>query len=59
MLGCVAYALCFYRHPFVDCSKMAIAEASYDFPENSQYSEKIIDLIRIMLTPNPKYRPNI
>ncbi len=32
MLGCVAYTMCFFKHPFLEGSKLAIAEANYNFP---------------------------
>ena len=27
MLGCVAYTMAFYNHPFLECSKLAISKA--------------------------------
>ncbi|EGR34716.1 protein kinase domain protein [Ichthyophthirius multifiliis] len=59
MLGCVLYTIAFYTHPFVESQKMAIIDATFRFPQNSKYSEKLHDLIRHMLTPDPKYRPDI
>ena len=59
MLGCIFYTLCFYKHPFVDCSKMAIAEGNFIIPNKSIYSCKMKDLIRLLLTPNPELRPDI
>jgi AP2-associated kinase len=53
MLGCVLYTICFYVHPFVECSKLAIVTGTFRIPEDSKYSEKIHDLIRHMITPNP------
>ena len=32
MLGCVAFTMCFYTHPFLECSKLAISKAKYIFP---------------------------
>ncbi len=32
MLGCVAYTMCYFKHPFLEGSKLAIAEANYNFP---------------------------
>lgn len=29
MFGCIMYTLCFYRHPFQECSKLAIVNAHY------------------------------
>lgn len=59
MLGCVAFTMCFYTHPFLECSKLAISKAKYIFPDENKFSEKMCDLIRLMLTPNPSYRPTI
>ena len=59
MLGCVAFTMCFYTHPFVEGSKLAISKAKYVFPRKHIYSEKLCDLIRVMLTPNPELRPSI
>jgi len=51
MLGCVAFTMCFYNHPFLECSKLAISKGKYIFPHKHKYSEKMCDLIRLMLTP--------
>ena len=61
MLGCILYALCFFRHPFQDSQKLAITNAHYFIPDEarSRISEKMRDLIRILLCPNPAYRPNV
>jgi AP2-associated kinase len=63
MLGCVLYTLCYFTHPFVDSNAIGIAGAVYRFPkhpEETQYqvSDKVKDLIRNLLTPNPLYRPS-
>lgn len=61
MLGCVAYSLCYFRHPFQDTQKLAIVNAMYQFPEDPKHriSEKLKDFIRLTLTPDPRLRPNI
>jgi AP2-associated kinase len=59
MLGCIVYTLCFYKHPFQDSSKLGIVNASYAVPSTHNYSEKLIDLMRNMLTPNPAFRPSV
>ena len=63
MLGCVLFALWFFKHPFQDAQKLAILNAHYFFPTDNEskkrINEKLRDLIRHMLTPNPKYRPDI
>lgn len=63
MVGCVLYTLSYFTHPFVDSNAIGIASGVYRFPkhpEETQYqvSEKMKDLIRNFLTPNPLYRPN-
>lgn len=61
MLGCVLYTISYYIHPFLDSSKLAISNANFRFKEDNgkKYSEKLKDLIRHLLTPNPKFRPDI
>jgi AP2-associated kinase len=63
MLGCVLFALCFFKHPFQDAQKLAILNAHYFFPNDNEskrrIGEKLRDLIRHMLTPNPEKRPDI
>ena len=59
MFGCVTYSLCYFQHPFQDAQKLGIVNASYTFPNDpkKRISEKMNDLIRIMLTPDPRLRP--
>jgi len=62
MLGCVMYTIMFKKHPFQDAQKLAIINAHYFIPfEDAEkfYSEKLLDFMRIMLTPNPSERPSI
>ena len=59
MLGCVIFTLCYYFHPFVDSSKIGIINACFKIPSDSKFGEKLNDLIRHLITPNPKFRPNI
>ena len=58
MLGCVVYSLCFAIHPFQD-GKLASVNAYFKMPEDSRISNKLKDLIRNMLTPNPNKRISI
>jgi len=58
MLGCVLYTLCFASHPFQDAQKLAIVNAHYFMPVDTRISDKMKDFIRIMLVPNPLYRPS-
>ena len=64
MLGCMVYTLGYFIHPFVDSNTVGIANAVFRFPKypdetKYQVSEKIQDLIRLMLTPNPEARPSV
>lgn len=60
MLGCVLYTILFKRHPFQDAQKLTIINVHYFIPDDREkYSDKIIDLIRLMLTPNPRDRPTV
>lgn len=64
MLGCVIYTLAYFTHPFVDSNAIGIAGGVYRFPnypEQTEYqvSDKIKDLIRNFLTPNPTFRPSV
>jgi serine/threonine protein kinase len=56
MLGCVLFTLMFFKHPFLNSSKAGIINASYFWPENSDYSKKLEFLVRNLLTPNPTLR---
>ena len=60
-LGCVLYTMIFKEQPFMNAQKLEIINGNYNFPKDEQklYSEKFLDLIRAMLTPNPEERPNI
>ena len=60
-LGCVLYTMVFKEQPFMNAQKLEIINGNYNFPEEEQklYTEKFLDLIRVMLTPNPNNRPNI
>lgn len=59
MIGCMLYTLCFYKQPFQEASKLSVINAAYTFPKDHSYPEKLIDIIRMALTPNPKHRPSI
>ena len=63
MLGCVLFALWYFKHPFQDAQKLAIINAHYFIPtdknSSERISEKMRDLIFHILTPNPKNRPSI
>ncbi|CEF70230.1 Numb-associated kinase [Strongyloides ratti] len=55
-LGCILYYLCFHKHPFEDSSKLAIVNANYSLPSESQYTI-FYPLIKACLKPNPMDRP--
>ena len=56
MVGCVLFTLMFFKHPFLNSSKMGIINASYFWPEKHCYSKKLENLVRNLLTPDPKFR---
>ena len=60
-LGCILYTMVFKEQPFINEQKLEIINGNYNFPEEEQklYTEKFLDLTRVMLTPNPNKRPNI
>ena len=60
-LGCVLYTMAFKEQPFFNAQKLEIINGNYNFPRDEQklYSEKFLDLIRVMLTPNPNNRPSV
>jgi AP2-associated kinase len=59
MIGCMLFTLCFYKQPFQEASKLSIVNGAYTFPKDHNYPEKLVDIIRMMLTPNPIDRPSI
>ena len=59
-VGCILYTILFQCHPFQDAQKLTITSCHYYIPKEAEnYSMKIIDFIRWMLTPNPIQRPSI
>lgn len=64
-LGCVLYALCFFKSPFDavyergDSVSLAVLSGKIPFPENSPYSKDLHELILFMLKTNPMERPFI
>ena len=58
-LGCILYAILFKQQPFQDAQKLTIIKGDYYIPNEARdYSEKIFDFIRLMLTPDPRIRPS-
>ncbi|CRK98010.1 CLUMA_CG011379, isoform A [Clunio marinus] len=64
-LGCVLYALCFFKSPFDsvyergDSVSLAVLSGRIPFPENSPYSQDLHELISFQLKTNPMERPFI
>ncbi|XP_042898757.1 serine/threonine-protein kinase 16 [Parasteatoda tepidariorum] len=64
-LGCCLYAMCYFKSPFEaahergDSVALAVVSGILDFPENSQYSSGIHNLIRTMLEVSALQRPFI
>ena len=58
MLGCVLYVLNYRFHPFQEEGKLSIVNANIKYAKG-KISNKMEDLMRHMLTPNPYFRPRI
>ncbi|XP_012289091.1 serine/threonine-protein kinase 16 [Orussus abietinus] len=64
-LGCILYALCYFKSPFDtvyergDSVALAVMSANVTFPEDAPYDEDMQDLILSMLKVNPMERPYI
>ncbi len=58
MLGCVLYVLNYRFHPFQEEGKLSIVNANIKYAK-AKISNKMEDLMRHMLTPNPYFRPKI
>ncbi len=58
-LGCVLFQLCFHRHPFEDGAKLAIINANYSIPEDTDMTHQAFhDLVRQALAVDPRTRPS-
>lgn len=64
-LGCILYALCYFKSPFDavyergDSVALAVMSANVTFPPNAPYNEDMQNLILSMLKVNPMERPYI
>lgn len=65
-LGCTLFAMAFLQSPFEMALSefggsigLAVMNGKYSFPQRHGYSQGVCDLIRMMLTVNPKERPFI
>lgn len=64
MLGCVIFSMAFNYHPYQECGKIGILNAQYFMPANdpevdNRISQKLKDLIHVILVPDPRDRPTI
>ena len=58
MLGCIFYKLLYKVNPFRGIEMTDINNIHYNCP-HSYYTEKLVDFMRFMLTPDPTNRPDI
>ncbi|XP_003708300.1 serine/threonine-protein kinase 16 [Megachile rotundata] len=64
-LGCILYALCYFKSPFDtvyergDSVALAVISANITFPDDAPYNEDMQNLILSMLKVNPMERPYI
>uniref|UniRef100_A0A1B6CHR9 non-specific serine/threonine protein kinase n=1 Tax=Clastoptera arizonana TaxID=38151 RepID=A0A1B6CHR9_9HEMI len=64
-LGCVLYAMCYFKSPFDavyergDSVALAVISGNISFPDITPYPEEIHELISAMLKVNPMERPYI
>ena len=55
----ILYAILFKQQPFQDAQKLTIIKGDYYIPKEAKnYSDKVFDFIRWMLTPDPRQRPS-
>lgn len=58
-LGCCLYSLAFFQNCFEEGSNLAILSSNYKIPDDNPYGERVVDLIKRMLTVNYKERADI
>ncbi|KAL3233399.1 Actin-regulating kinase PRK1 [Nakaseomyces bracarensis] len=58
-LGVFLYKVCYYTTPFEKVGESAILHARFQFPSYPIYSDRLKNLIRVMLRETPADRPNI
>ena len=56
-LGVFLYKLCYYTTPFERGGNAAILKAQYVIPQSPQYSDRLKNMIRVLLQPVPTQRP--
>ncbi|XP_069165691.1 serine/threonine-protein kinase 16 isoform X2 [Procambarus clarkii] len=64
-LGCLLYALCFFKSPFDavyergDSVALAVVSGTFKFPETHPFSQDLLELIESILKVNPEERPYV
>lgn len=58
-LGVFLYKLCYYTTPFEKGGELAIVQSRFQFPAQPLYSDRLKNLIRMMLMVEPSQRPNV
>jgi serine/threonine protein kinase len=58
MLGCVLYVLNYRFHPFQEEGKLSIVNANIKYG-SGKVNQKMEDMMRHLLTPNPYFRPRV
>lgn len=57
-LGIFLYKLCYYTTPFEEKGDLAILHATFSFPKYPVYSNRLKNLISVLLREDPRRRPN-
>lgn len=57
-LGVFLYKICYYTTPFEAKGELAILHAKFDFPQKPVYSNRLKNLISVLLREDPRRRPN-
>lgn len=57
-LGVFLYKLCYYTTPFEAKGEFAILHAQFEFPTRPVYSDRLKNLISVLLREDPRRRPN-
>jgi cyclin G-associated kinase len=56
--GCLLFCICYNKHPFEDSNKLAIVNGNYKIPVNDSRYTMYNNLIKSMLTLDPRQRPS-
>lgn len=57
-LGIFLYKLCYYTTPFESKGELAILHAKFEYPDRPVYSDRLKNLIAVLLREDPRRRPN-